>query len=99
MVIVCETLITASSKLHYTTEANSILSRLYGSEGGRPLLLLVFMCVCEYMQHCTIVTLLSFPLWQYNDIVMNERERATMADSAAVPSNEFGVEPAEEHVV
>lgn len=30
---------------------------------------------------------------------MNERERAPMADSAAVASNEFGVEPAEEHVV
>lgn len=99
MVIVCETLITASSKLHYATEANSILSRLYGFKGGCPLLLLVFICVCEYMQHCTIVTLPSFPLWQYNDIVRNERELAPMADSAAVPSNEFGVEPAEGHVV
>lgn len=60
MVIVCETLTTASSKLYYATEANSILSRLYGSEGEHPLLLLVFMCVCVNI--CNIAQLsLSFP--------------------------------------
>ena len=51
------------------------------------------------MKHRTVAVLPSFPLLQYNDIVMNERERALRAGTMAVAPNSFRGDADEGHVV
>ena len=52
-----------------------------------------------HMKHRTVAVLSSFPLLQYNDIVMNERERAQMAGTTAVAPNSFRGDADEGHIV